>query len=109
MPRYLYLGTYTGEGVLGVMSEGGTRREAETRDLFERLGGRVETYLFAVGSDVDFVIIAEMPDAVAAIVPPMLAAAGGKVVVRTTPLLAPDQLDVAAQAARGVSFRAAGD
>ena len=109
MPRYLYLGRYTGDGVSGVMAEGGTGREAETRAAFERVGGRVETYLFAVGPDLDFVIIAEMPDTVAAIVPPMLASAGGRVVVRTTPLLSPADLDAAAAVARGVTFRAAGD
>lgn len=109
MPRYLYLGRYTGDGVKGVMAEGGTRREAETRAAFEQVGGRVETYLFAVGPDLDFVIIAEVPDVVRAIVPPMLASAGGRVEVRTTPLLSPADIDAAAAVARGMSFRAAGD
>lgn len=109
MSRYLYLGRYTGEGIEGVVAEGGSRRETETRDLFERIGGRVESYDFAVGPECDFVIIADVPDVLAAIVPPLLASSGGKVIVRTTPLLTPQQLDAATQTARGITFRSAGD
>ena len=114
MARYLYLGRYNGDGCRGVVAEGGSGRESETRELFSALGGRVETYQFAVGPDFDFVIIAEMPDTAAAIVPPLMASATGTVEVRTTLLLSPAEeeeagaVDVAAQQARGLSFRAAG-
>lgn len=109
MPRYMYLGQYNAEGIQGVVAEGGSSREAETRALFERVGARIETYLFAVGADFDFLIIAEAPDTVAAIIPPMIASAGGRVVVRTTVLMSPEELDEAAKAARTLSFRSAGD
>lgn len=108
MPHYLYLGRYTDQGCAGIVAEGGSRREADTRRVFEQLGGRVDTYLFAVGPDFDFVIIAEMPDATPALVPPLLASATGTVVVRTTPLLTPADLDAVAETARAASFRAAG-
>ena len=65
MARYLYQGRYNDDGCRGIVAEGGSGREAETRELFAMLGGEVETYLFAVGPDFDFVIIAEMPDTVA--------------------------------------------
>lgn len=108
MARYLYQGRYNDDGCRGIVAEGGSGREAETRELFAMLGGEVETYLFAVGPDFDFVIIAEMPDTVTAIVPPLMASATGTVDVRTTLLLTPAEVDAAAENARGLSFRAAG-
>lgn len=108
MPHYLYLGRYTGEGCAGIVAEGGSRREADTRRVFEQVGGRLETYLFAFGPDFDFVIVAEMPDTAAALVPPLLASATGTVIVRATPLLSPAELDAVAEKARGASFRGVG-
>lgn len=108
MARYLYLGEYVAGGMQGMIAEGGSGRETETRAAFSAVGGSVETYQFAIGGDIDFVIIAEMPDAATAMVPPMLAEATGTVSVRTIPLLGPAEFDTAAAAARGLSFRAAG-
>ena len=78
------------------------------KSYLEALGGRVLTYLFAVGPDFDFVIVAELPDLEAALVPPMLASATGTVDVRTTVLLTPAQLDAVTERARSLTFRAAG-
>lgn len=108
MGTYLYLGSYPAEGLRGVLAEGGSRREADTRAVFESLGGRVLVYQFAVGSAFDFVIVAEMPDVAAALVPPLLASASGTVDVRTTVLVSPAELDAITETARAASFRAAG-
>lgn len=108
MPRYLYLGRYAAEGCRGVIAEGGTHRETETRAVVEQVGGTVELYQFAFAPDVDFVIVAEMPDSVSALVPPLLAASTGTVEVRGIPLMPPSDVDAATQVARSVVFRAAG-
>ena len=107
MSMVLYLGSYSAEGLTGVIAEGGTAREQETRALFESLGGRVLWYGFALG-EADFVILAEMPDDQAAVVPPLLASATGTVRVRTVKLLTAGEMDDVAVQAREASFRAAG-
>lgn len=107
MGLYLYIGSYSGEGVKGVVAEGGRKREAETRKLFKSVGGKILQYLFAVG-EFDFIIVAEMPDDQAALVPPMLACATGTVHVKTTKLLTAAEMDEVCEAARKRSFRAAG-
>lgn len=107
MRKYMYLGTYTGEGIKGVAAEGGTAREEATRALFENLGGRITEYSFMFGA-YDFVIIADMPDHSAALVPPMMAGSTGTVRVMTVELLPPAVLDDASRTAKGLAFRAAG-
>lgn len=108
MGAFLYLGSYPAEGLQGVIADGGTRREADTRAVFEAVGGRVLVYQFAVGSDFDFVIVAEVPDLASALVPPLLASATGTVDVRTTVLVSPSEVDAITATARGIAFRAAG-
>lgn len=108
MGMYLYIGSYTHEGVAGLLADGGTKREAETRSLFESLGGTILWYGFALG-EADFFILAEMPDDQAAVVPPLMAASTGTVAARTVKLLTPAQMDAVAERTRNVSFRAAGD
>ena len=60
MPKYLVTGSYTAEGARGVLAEGGSGRRAATAQLIASLGGTMEAYYFAFGSD-DFYIIADMP------------------------------------------------
>lgn len=107
MGLYLYIGSYSAEGVKGVMVEGGRKREAETRRLVKSVGGKILHYAFAMG-DFDFVIVAEMPDDKAALVAPMLACATGTVHVKTTKLLSPAEMDEVCKLAGKGRFRAAG-
>jgi uncharacterized protein with GYD domain len=107
MGLYLYIGSYTREGRAGLISEGGTSREKETRGLFEKLGARVHHYAFAVG-EFDFIILAECPDDTVALVPPLLASATGTVSVRTVKLVAPAQMDEIAAQTKAFAFRGAG-
>ena len=107
MSQYLYIGTYTKDGRSGLVAEGGTARERETRKLFESLGGEVVHYSFAIGA-FDFIIIAEVADDVTALVPPMLASTTGTVDVTTTKLLSSEEVDQVATKVREASFRAAG-
>lgn len=107
MGLYLYIGSYTAEGRKGLLAEGGSFREAATRKLFEAAGGSMDRYLFAVGP-FDFVIIAEMPDDKAAIIPSMIANSTGTVSVTTTKLLSPADMDEVARGAQGITFRKAG-
>src|SRR5215468_4670321 len=57
MPKYLFQGSYSQEGLKGVLKEGGSKRREAAEQLIKGTGGRLEAYDYAFGSD-DFVIIA---------------------------------------------------
>ena len=94
MPKYLFTGSYTAEGGRGLLAEGGTGRRAATEKLIASLGGTLETYYFAFGSD-DFVLIADLPGNAAAAAGALTAGASGAINVRTIVLLTPEEIDEA--------------
>ena len=71
----------------------------------EGLGGSVESFYFAFG-DSDVVTILELPDNEAATAIALTVNGSGAVTVKTTVLLAPEEVDAAAQ--RSVDYRPPG-
>ena len=94
MPKYLFTGSYTAEGARGVLAEGGSGRRAATERLVASLGGTVEAYYFAFGSD-DFYLIADLPGNAAAAAGALTASASGAIRTRTIVLLTPEDVDAA--------------
>jgi uncharacterized protein with GYD domain len=94
MPKYLFTGSYTADGAGGVLKEGGTGRRAATEQLITSLGGTVEAYYFAFGSD-DFYLIADLPSNAAAAAGALTAGASGAITTRTIVLLTPEEVDAA--------------
>src|SRR5947209_2272020 len=82
MAKYLLKVRYTGEGLAGVMKDGGTARRAVAEDLAKNLGGSLETFHFAFG-DVDAYCIADLPDNKAAATLAMTVSATGRVSITT--------------------------
>lgn len=105
MGKYLFTGSYTTDGVRGVLAEGGTRRREAAEQIVSSLGGTVEAYYFGFGGD-DFYLIAELPDHAAAAAGAMTASASGAMGIRTTVLLTPEEIDAASE--RSPSFRPPG-
>ena len=105
MPKYLVTGSYTAEGLKGVLKEGGSGRRQAVESAVKAMGGRLEAYYFAFG-DNDVVSIVDVPDNVTATALSMGIAATGTVRTRTTVLLTPEEVDQAAK--KTLSFRAAG-
>jgi uncharacterized protein with GYD domain len=105
MPRYLIQGSYTVDGIKGVLKEGGSGRRAAVEAATKALGGKLEAFYFAFGED-DVVAIVESPDSVTAAAFSMGVAATGTVRTKTTVLLTPEEIDQAAK--KTLSFRAAG-
>ena len=105
MAKYLSQGSYTLEGLRGMLKEGGTGREKATREMVEAAGGRLEAYYFVFGSD-DFVLITEFPDNVTSAAVSLFAASSGAVNVRTSVLLTPAEIDEATK--KTVSYRPPG-
>lgn len=96
MAKYLWQVSYTQEGMKGLLKEGGTGRRAAIEQLTKELGGNVEAYYYAFGSD-DVVIIGDFPDHVTTAAIAMTVAASGAAKVRTTVLLTPEEVDDATQ------------
>ena len=94
MAKYLYHGSYTDKGLKGLMKDGGTKRMEVTKKAIESLGGKMEAYYFAFGTN-DFYIIADAPDNVNAITGSLVANASGTVKVKMTVLITPEEVDQA--------------
>lgn len=105
MPKYLSLGSYTADGIKGVLKDGGTGRRKAVQSAIEAMGGKMEAYYFAFGEN-DVVVISEVPDNVTAAALAIGIGSTGTVSLKTIVLLTPEELDQATK--KTVSFRAAG-
>ena len=94
MPKYLFHGSYTEEGLKGLLKDGGTKRQEAVKQAVESLGGTLEAYYFAFG-DNDFYFIADSPNNVNAVAGSILGSASGTVKVNITVLLTPEEIDEA--------------
>ena len=105
MPKYLWNVSYTAEGARGLAEEGGTGRRAAITDMLESVGGTIEAFYYALGSD-DLIVIADLPDNVSAAALSLVTAAGGGARSRTTVLVTPEEIDEAGR--RSVTYRPPG-
>jgi uncharacterized protein with GYD domain len=94
MAKFLLTGTFTVSGIAGVRKDGGTGRTKAIAKLAKSVGGSLESYHFAFGSD-DFFIIVDLPDNTAAAAAALAVAESGAVNVRTVVLLTPEEVDAA--------------
>ena len=92
MPKYLISGSYVGEGIKGLLKDGGTKRKETVNRLMGSLGGTVESMHFAFGDD-DFFIIVDGPDNVKIAAGSLIASSTGAVSTKVTVLLTPEELD----------------
>jgi uncharacterized protein with GYD domain len=105
MPKFMIHGSYTVDGIKGVLKEGGTGRRAAVEAATKALGGKVEAFYYTFGDD-DVIAIVDAPDNITAAAFSMIVAATGTVRTKTTVLLTPEEIDQAAK--KSVSFRPAG-
>ena len=96
MARYLFTGSYTTDGLKGVIAKGGSARVTAVRKLAESMGGELESMYFAFGAD-DYFITAELPDNQSAASLAMTVNATGTVNAHCVVLLTADEVDQAAQ------------
>src|SRR5205823_12948392 len=61
MAKYLLKASYTAEGAKGVLKDGGTKRREAAQKAIESVGGSVDAFYFAFGSNDAYVLI-DMPD-----------------------------------------------
>ena len=105
MPKYLFMGSYTPEGLKGLMSEGGTGRVEAAKKALKSAGGKLEAFFFAFGGD-DFYIIADLPDDATTMAVSWAGNASGTLSMRTVALLTPKEVDEAAT--KTIAFRPPG-
>ncbi len=94
MPKYLFHGNYTIDGLKGVLKEGGTGRSIAVAKLAQSLGGTLESFHFAFGGD-DYFIIVNLPDNNAATAVSLIVSASGAVANKVTVLMTPEEVDEA--------------
>ncbi len=94
MGKYLFQANYVGDGVKGLLKDGGSKRRAVVEKLFQSLGGSLEAFYYAFG-DTDLYIIAEFPNHAAVTAFVLTVTATGTVTVKTTVLLTPEEIDAA--------------
>jgi uncharacterized protein with GYD domain len=105
MPKYLVQGSYVGEGLKGLLKEGGSGRRAAVETVIRRMGGTLESFYYAFGED-DVLGVAEFPDNASAAAFSLAVNASGTVKVRITVLMTPEEVDEATR--KTVDFRPPG-
>ena len=78
MAKFLIEAKYVGDGIKGLLKEGGTSRRAAVEDAAKTVGGSVEAFYYAFGETDAFVVI-DVPDNVAASSLALTVAASGVV------------------------------
>jgi uncharacterized protein with GYD domain len=96
MTKYLFEANYVGEGIRGLMREGGTKRRDALVDALKSVGGTLECFYYAFGER-DVLGVFEVPAPADAAALSLMINSSGSVNVRLKPLLTPEDLDDAAK------------
>ena len=96
MPKYLIKANYIGDGIKGLLKEGGSSRRAAVEKLIKSGGGKLETFYYAFG-ETDLYCIVDMPDNASVASLALTVAASGVINLKTTVLMTPEELDNAAK------------
>jgi len=96
MAKYMVQANYGGEGLHGLLKDGGTGRRTAVEKLFASVGGKVEAFYYAFG-DTDLFVIADVPDNITAAALSLTVNAAGAATARITVLLTPEEIDAAAK------------
>lgn len=106
MAKYMIKGSYSQQGIKGVIKEGGTERVKAISSMLESMGGSLESMYFSFGSD-DVYVTADLPDnKTAAAIAAAVGAAGSLSSYETVVLLTAEDVDAATQIA--TSYRPPG-
>ena len=96
MAKYLWQANYVGEGLKGLLQEGGSSRRALVEKVIDSMGGKLEAFYYAFG-ETDLYAIVEMPDNVSTAAFALTVTASGAVTLKTTVLMTPEEIDKAAK------------
>jgi uncharacterized protein with GYD domain len=105
MPKYLFRAHYVGQGLEGLLKEGGSARREAAAKVISSVGGKLECFYFAFGED-DVIGVFDVPDVATAAAVSLRVNSSGSLVSKLTPLITPEEVDVAAK--EKVPFRPPG-
>ena len=105
MPKYLIQANYVGDGIKGLLKEGGTSRRAAVEKLFQSQGGTLEAFYYAFG-ETDCYAIGDLPDNATMSAVALTIAASGAATIKTTVVMTPEEVDEATK--KTPSYRAPG-
>lgn len=105
MAKFLIRANYVGDGVKGLLAEGGSKRQAAARAAVESVGGTLDCMYYAFG-DTDVYAICDMPDDASATAVSLMINSSGSVSLSLTPLMTPEDVDAAV--AKTASYRPPG-
>ena len=105
MPKYLFQGVYMGEGLKGLLKEGGSKRRETDEQTVKGMGGTLEAFYYAFGED-DVFAIFDLPDNVTTAALALTVNRSGAVKVKTTVLLTPEEVDQATK--KSIDYRPPG-
>ena len=105
MPKYLVQAAYVGEGLKGLLKEGGSSRRAAVETVIKGMGGTLESFYYAFG-EYDVVGVVEFPDNETAAAFSLAINASGAVKAKTTVLMTTEEVDEAVK--KTVNYRPPG-
>ena len=105
MPKFMIEASYTAEGLKGLQKDKASGRKAAVSKVVESVGGKVEAVYYALGEH-DVIVIADLPNTVAAAALALGVSATGLVRTKTTALLTVEETDQAL--GKKIDFRAPG-
>jgi uncharacterized protein with GYD domain len=105
MAKYLIQGSFSSDGLQGLMKEGGTSRREAIATMLAEIGGSLEAFYFGFGTT-DVFVLADAPDNITAAAVGMTIGATGAVATNTIVLLTPEEIDTASK--KAVPYRAPG-
>lgn len=105
MPKYMIQANYVGEGIKGLLKEGGSSRRSAVEKVMASVGGKVEGFYYAFG-DTDAYVIVEAPDNITVAAVALAVGASGLVNIKTTVLMTPEEVDQAVK--KSPAYRAPG-
>ena len=106
MAKFLVTVTYSADGAAGLRKDGGTKRRKAATKAAESIGGKVESFYFSFGGQ-DALVIADLPDNVAAAALSLAINSTGALRASTTPLLTAEDMDKASS--KKTAYKAPGD
>ena len=106
MAKYLIQGSYTQDGLGGLLKDGGSKRRDAAKQALEGGGGTMESYYLAFGEH-DFYLIADIPDNVGATALSLFSNASGSITSSVVVLLEPEEVDRAVK--MGVDYSPPGN
>jgi uncharacterized protein with GYD domain len=96
MAKYLFQGNYVGDGLKGLLKEGGSGRRAAMEKLVQSLGGTMECVYWSA-AEYGWFLITDMPDKESAASLVLTINASGFGVIHSVGLLTAEEMDQVAK------------